>query len=229
MKNKSPAGMDLLTAALTASFVPAAVKAEAPAAKTAKPVIDKVAAKAARDAERALRFPVAAKQEAEAKAGAKPKAAPKGKTVRAATPKAEKPAKPKLAIVAFIPRQAEAGKPVFAINDTDNARPVAGTRLFAHTHAALTMMGMIDGKPAPKKVVLSVMGQRAVAYHLKERNFEDAKDHCLRLSTSGKNKFVNRAKEGLVDGALANGFMDLFLTGKVGKTGIAQGEVFQLA
>jgi hypothetical protein len=149
------------------------------------------------------------------------KAAPKA----AAAPKAEKP---KRVVVQFTPRQAAKGTVLHAIAD-DGARPQSGTRLFAHTHAALTMLGLLsDGRPAvPERMVLNILGQRAVNYHRKQGNFESAPDHTLRLSVSGLNNFRNRMTEGKVDGACANGFLSIFLDGKpTPETGVQPGKVY---
>lgn len=171
----------------------------------------------------------------------KAKPAPKVKTKPAATKgkvsrKADKPAaKPKVVkvkpaakeIVAFVARTVKAGTAVHVI--AEDARPVSGVRLFAHTHAALTLLGLMSpSRPAvPQKAVLTVMGQRAVTYHTKQGNFEAAPNHGLRLSISGINKFKNRVTEGLLDGKLANAFMALFIDGKVAsETGVSSGKVY---
>jgi hypothetical protein len=161
------------------------------------------------------------------------KAPAKGKTIRKADKApakktAPKAATPKAAAVAFVARTIKAGSKVHAI--AEDARPVSGKNLFAHTHAALTLLGLLDAtRPAvPQKHVLTVMGQRAVTYHSKQMNFESAPNHGIRLSTAGRNWFVNRMAEGKVDTGLANAFMTLFIDGKADpKTGVAQGKVYQ--
>jgi hypothetical protein len=161
--------------------------------------------------------------DANAKAGAKgSKAAPKVKGE--AKPKEAKPQK---VVVAFAPRVAAKGSTVHAIELT--ARPTSGSRLFAHTHAALTMFGMLsDTRPAvPEKQVLAILGQRAVAYHKQQQNFEAVQDHGLRLTAPGLNFFKARMADGKVDGGLANDFLSVFLDGKApSSTGVNDGKVY---
>ena len=130
-------------------------------------------------------------------------------------------------VVAIVPKSVKKGQPMFVIAEA--ARPGSGKALFAHTHAALTVLGLLDGKrPAvPSSSLLTVMGQRAVTYHRKMMNFEDAPDHGIRLSSDGLAKFRARAAEGHIDGKLANGFIDLFTEGKVDNTGVAKANVYQ--
>lgn len=134
------------------------------------------------------------------------------KTVRKASGESKpKKAKSTAAVVAFVARRMTAGQMLHVLDEP--SRPTSGVRLFAHTHAALHVLGLFDAaRPAlPKKAVLTVMGQTAVSYHLRQRNFEAAPDGGLRLSVIGYNKFKDRA----VDGALANGFTEMLLTGKI--------------
>lgn len=160
----------------------------------------------------------------EASKPAEKKAAPK-------TPAAAKPvakfAPKETTVVAIVAKTVKKGQPMFVIAEA--ARPGSGRALFAHTHAALTVLGLLDGKrPAiPASSLLTVMGQRAVTYHRKMANFEDAPDHGIRLSSDGLTKFRARALEGHIDGKLANGFIDLFTEGKVDNTGVAKANVYQ--
>lgn len=201
----------------TAAVAAALTAAATPAAPAAAPV-DK---KAAIAADRAKRFPQAAAQEA-AKAAKKA-----GKTTRAPgeAKDAEKPTKLPKATVAFVARQMKKGEPIHVLSIT--ARPTSGTRLMAHTHAALTMLGMLDAScPAvPASSVRAVMGDRAIAYHTKEVNFETGPDHTLRLTPAGRNKFLTRT----IDGGLANGFLSMFLDGKVDPAiGVQTGQLAQV-
>lgn len=117
------------------------------------------------------------------------------------------------------------GSKMYGIAET--ARPGFGRALFAHTHAALQVTGMLTpSRPAvAKRVLTTIIGQRAIAHHLKERNLEDAADHTIRLSSAGLNKFRERIPS--LDANLANGFMDLFVKGDVGKTGVAPANIFE--
>lgn len=112
----------------------------------------------------------------------------------------------------------------------DAARPAQGSMLFAHTHAALSLLGMLnENRPAiPKRAVLTFLGQRAVTNHLKEGNFEHAPDHKIALSEMGRDHFLGRVNRGMINGAVANAFTDLFIDGKVAPiTGVKAGEVYQ--
>lgn len=143
-----------------------------------------------------------------------PAAAPaKPKTVRKASPKPATPKAPKVAaaVVAFIAKKMTPGQILHVLDES--TRPTSGVKLYAHTHAALNVLGLFDAaRPAiPKKAVLTVMGQTAVSYHMRQRNFESAPDGGIRLSVVGFNKFKDRR----VDGALANGFSEMLLTGTI--------------
>lgn len=157
----------------------------------------------------AERFPSAAKAEAEAKAKkeAAAKAKAEGKTVEK-----EKPVK--AAQAPFVGRFAKKGSPVYLI--AADARPGNGRLLFAHTHASLSLFGMLDAKlpPAPKSALVAFLGNTAVGYHLKEHNMvEGAKG--VSLTAAGRNKFMNRLTEGKFDTKVAMAFQTLFIDGKV--------------
>lgn len=113
--------------------------------------------------------------------------------------------------IAFIARVLPKGKMAHVI--AQDCRPTQGTRLFAHTHAALHILGLFTPKlhAVPERSVLTIMGQRAVAYHCKEHNFATGPNHTLSLTTAGYLKFKSRG----IDVKLANAFMDLFIDGKV--------------
>lgn len=197
---------------------------KAPAAKSAAPKAAKPAAKsvdpkkAEREAERAKRYPSAAKKESE-KATAKAEGRP-------ATTRLPKPSP-----VAFVEKQAKPGASIFAIAE-NGARPQSGSRLYAHTHAVLAILGMLSPqRPAvPQAIIRTVMGQTALKYHLSKGNFEEAADHKVRLSSEGLTVFRERQTTGKVDNKAANAFVDLFLTGKASAdTGVAQANVFQVS
>lgn len=195
------------------------------------------AEKAARDAERAARYPSTTKTPA-AKAGPmdaikaaltgkgagtimkpvakKTTAKPAPKPEKAAAPKKpvqeSKPGKPTAeALVKFVARTVKPGATIHVLSITD--RPSVGAKLTAHTHAALTMLGMLDAsRPgAAMSTVLTMLGQRAVSYHKSEGNLEDGPDRTVRLTISGRNNFVNRK----VNAALANDYLSMFIDGKV--------------
>lgn len=173
--------------------------------------------KADREAERAKRFPTAAKEEAAAKT--------EKKTTRAHGEAKEKAPKVVRETVAFVNRLLKKGAPVHVLGI--NARPTSGTRLSAHTHAALSILGMLDAKcPAVSvSAVKTIMGDRAIVYHTKQNNFVSGPDHTIALSPAGRSHFLARA----IDGKVANAFVDMFLDGKVDEAtlGVKAGEVFQ--
>lgn len=113
--------------------------------------------------------------------------------------------------VAFIARKLPKGQMAYVI--AQDARPTQGARLFAHTHAALHLLGLFSPHlPAvSERSVLTIMGQRAVAYHLKENNFITGSNYTLSLTPAGYTKFKSRG----VDPKLANAFLDLFIDGNV--------------
>lgn len=97
---------------------------------------------------------------------------------------------------------------------TDIARPVAGNRLFAHTAAALTTLGMLsDQRPVVRRAaVISIMGPRAVSYHLNQKNFEAVGDG-IRLTKSG----LSTIREREADKGMVQKFIALFKNGKADK------------
>lgn len=167
--------------------VPVEVKA-----KASRPALS-AEDKAKRAEERAKMFPTAAGQEAAKKE-------PKAVKV--------KPAKP--APMPFVVKVLPKGAPVHLI--ARNIRPSSGPALMAHTHAALSLLGMMTSalKAVPKASLLSMLDQTAVSYHIRENNMIE-KDGAVSLTHAGLGKFTNRA----IDGALANAFTDLFIEGKI--------------
>lgn len=150
-----------------------------------------------------------------AKSASKPKATPAKASEEKAAKGPEKAAeKPAEAPVQFVPRQYVKGEKLYFIDELN--RPAAGRLLFAHTHAALTVLGLLDAKrPAVKKSqLLTMVGQRAVNYHTKKQNLESAPDGHIRLSVLGYNSFSNRARDGKVDLSAATAYQSAFLDGK---------------
>ncbi len=111
---------------------------------------------------------------------------------------------------------------------TDSARPAVGKLLAAHTHAALTVLGMLQpSRPAASRSAVStILGARAVKYHVGEGNFEDTSDNGLRLSSAGYGKLQARVAEGKIDVPTANSFMDMFLDGNVAGTPVAKANIY---
>lgn len=161
------------------------------------------------------------------KAGVEVKPAKPSKATPAPKATGTKTADPKPMAVPFVNRTPTRNS-VFVI--ADGARPAQGSLLFAHTHAALSLLGMLNpNRPAiPKRAVLTFLGQRAVTNHLKQGNFEHAPDHKIALSEIGRDHFLGRVNQGMINGRVANAFTDLFIDGKVDSiTGVKAGEVYQ--
>lgn len=146
-----------------------------------------------------------------------------------AAPKKTAEKKAAVSTAPLIKRTAKKGQAIFAIAEA--ARPGAGTSLFAHTHAALTVLGMLDPKrpSVPQSSLLSLLGPRAVSHHRKELNFESGPGMSLRLSADGYRKFQQRATTGGIDAEKANAYIGLFLDGEVKGTGVSKSSVFKIA
>jgi hypothetical protein len=162
------------------------------------------------------------------------KASAKAKTataIKSASKPAAKPAiKAETAPVAtpFVARHYVMGTPIYSLDET--TRPVAGRLLFAHTHAALTVLGLLDAsRPAVgKSQVLTLMGQRAVSYHLKQGNIEDGPNRTIRLSVLGLNSFKRRIAENKIDTTAASAYQAAFLDGTPDKAiGITKANLYQ--
>lgn len=94
---------------------------------------------------------------------------------------------------------------------TNIARPVAGARLFAHTAAALSTLGLL-GEKRPvvnRAAVVTLMGHRAVSYHLSQKNFE-AVDDGIRLTKAGAATLGERE----TNKTMVSAFIALFKSGK---------------
>jgi hypothetical protein len=210
--------------------------AAAPKAPEANPEWNYPTAKQMDDAKKAK--PDAAQKmldEAKAATDAAVAKANKARTTRKPADKApdagkgQKKADAAKSAVEFVVRVAKPGQTINAIADiaARGARPTKGAALFAHTHAALTILGMLDGKGAKMSTLLSLIGHTAVTWHLKERNFETSKDDMVTLTTTGLNKFKDRK----IDAGLANAYVTLFLDGKIGKElgTLRAGQTYQIA
>jgi hypothetical protein len=158
------------------------------------------------------------------KAAAKPKATP---APAAAAKAAETPVAAPVVTKPFVARLYQKGTTIYQLDDI--SRPVSGRLLLAHTHAALSLLGLLDAKrPAiNKNQLLALVGQRAVNYHLSKGNLEAAPDHGIRLSILGFNTFQSRVSAGKVDTEAATAYQSAFLDGKPdAKVNVAKGHLF---
>lgn len=96
----------------------------------------------------------------------------------------------------------------------EGARPVSGTRLSAHTDAALRFLGLLDSGAARKAAAIAVMGNRAVKYHIERGNFVEEADK-IKLTKQGLSLFADRATSGKVDAGMSKAFLAAIQKGKV--------------
>lgn len=95
------------------------------------------------------------------------------------------------------------------------ARPAAGKRLFAHTHAALLFSGLLHGKAAPHDMMVRIVGPNTMGYHEEEGRIRVSDDgRSVRLTAAGKEFFLDRAEQKKLDPALIDAFVELFSTGR---------------
>jgi len=114
--------------------------------------------------------------------------------------------KPRTAVTAKATKTAKAApQPKTFFFLAPGARPTAGTRLCAHTHAALKFLGLLGGKSALRVAAETLMGKSAVDYHIANENMA-AKDSKVKLTPQGRANFEGRAATGKVDMALAEAF-----------------------
>lgn len=135
----------------------------------------------------------------EAKPATKAKAAPKAKA--ASKPKAKAAAK-----------VAAAPAPVLAFKITTGGKPSAGARLFAHTQAVHDLTGMSKGAKVGRATLRSILGDTAIAYHLKQGNYKLTDNSMVYISELGFATFELRAGKILPSDYAA--FVDILTTGK---------------
>lgn len=101
---------------------------------------------------------------------------------------------------------------------TDIARPQSGPRLYAHTFAALGVLGMLSkDRPAVRRsAVQSLLGGTAVRYHTSVKGNMVADGDRLRLTADGLTFFTGRKG----DPDAVKGFDKLFRTGDGSAAGI---------
>jgi hypothetical protein len=97
----------------------------------------------------------------------------------------------------------------------EGARPERGSMLYAHTYAVLRFFKLTEGRSAVRSSVEAFMGTRAVAYHIKGKNFT-VTGTALRLSERGGKVFEARRISGKFDEVLSDAYLAAF-SGKVSK------------
>lgn len=95
----------------------------------------------------------------------------------------------------------------------EGARPVSGSRLLAHTNAALMFLGLDKQQPARKAAAVAIMGVRAVNHHVGNGNFVEQADK-VKLSPQGYSFFKGRVEQGRVDAELSAAYLAAIQKGK---------------
>lgn len=175
------------TVAVEATAAPVAAKPKR-TRKAPTPVIETPAA-------------VEAKPATKTKAAPKAKAEPKAKAKAASKPKAKAAAK-----------VAAAPAPVLAFKITTGGKPSAGARLFAYTQAVHDLTGMSKGAKVGRAKLRAIVGDTAIAYHLKQGNYALTDDSMVFLTELGQATFELRAGKILPSDYAA--FVEILTTGK---------------
>lgn len=126
------------------------------------------------------------------------------KSAKVAAPKAATPAKKAGRTVRKAP-----AKPALAFMLHPYARPSAGNRLAAYTSAWMFLTGMAEGKPVAGALVRELAGDTAIAWHIKQGNFERTAEG-IKLTDVGMSAFGSR----IVDPEIANGFLAVLTKGE---------------
>lgn len=130
---------------------------------------------------------VEAKPATKAKATAKPKAKPKAKATAAPAP-------------------------VLAFKITTGGKPSAGARLFAYTQAVHDLTGMSKGAKVGRAKLRAIVGDTAIAYHLKQGNYALTDASMVFLTELGHATFALRA--GKILPSDYDAFVEILTTGK---------------
>lgn len=91
----------------------------------------------------------------------------------------------------------------------EGARPRAGARLYAHTHAALVFLGLFSGKSALRAAVEALIGKPAVKYHVDAANLAE-KAGSVKLTPRGVKNFKARVETDRFDPDMAAAFVEAF-------------------
>ena len=97
-------------------------------------------------------------------------------------------------------------------------RPASGPRLYAHTIAALEVLGITRNAKGSAPRLLAMIGPRALSYHSTvTRNFSVAGE-TVKLSRSGEEFFQARVESGKAPRELIDAFVSVFRTGEPNTT-----------
>lgn len=101
---------------------------------------------------------------------------------------------------------------VFVLSEI--ARPVSGGRLYAHTFAAFTLLGMLkEGHKAPVASLQKIVGPRAIKYHSKEKHNLALDGESVSLTADGAQFFAARFRDGRCRQEDATKFLSVLKTG----------------
>lgn len=92
-------------------------------------------------------------------------------------------------------------------------RPGSGSALFAHTAAALALLGMDKGKRIPRSTLTRILGETAVKHHTNSTGFFEQDSNGVAVSSMGRDAFAMRS----INPELLAGFMDILTTGKTSR------------
>lgn len=99
---------------------------------------------------------------------------------------------------------------------TQMARPSAGRHLYAFTHAALTMLGMYDGKAVDRATLTNVVGATAVSYHTTKTQAFALTNEGITLNGSyGVDYFMERQRAAKFDPKDVEAYTEIMTTGKM--------------
>lgn len=149
---------------------------------------------------------------AKAKTPAKPKADAKPATATKAPAKVKNPPKAKKA-------------PTLSFTIATGGKPSAGARLFAFTQAVHDLTGMSKGGKVGRATLRVIMGDTAIAYHLRKGNYALTADSMVYLTELGQATFALRAGK-ILPSEYAS-FVEILTTGKPNE--VCKNEVFILA
>lgn len=93
-------------------------------------------------------------------------------------------------------------------------RPVSGPRLYAHTIAALEVLGVTCSTKASAPRLLALIGPRAFSYHAKVTRNLAVTGETVKLTRTGDEFFQAREAEGKAPRDLIDAFVSVFRTGK---------------
>lgn len=93
-------------------------------------------------------------------------------------------------------------------------RPKSGERLFAHTAAALEVLGVTRTRSAPAVRLEALIGHTAYKWHVARLGTLELIDTNVRLTKIGQETFAARERDGLAPRHLIDAFKAVFSTGR---------------